>query len=134
MRVIFAGIAAACLAWPLNRTVVGLYGRPAIIFLAPVIEEAVKTGAGYYLAASLLPVHILFGCVEAVYESLTRRHARLTVALSSVAGHSLFGLSTVLARQATGSLFLGLGVAILLHMLWNSLLTDLRRLPEGEKR
>lgn len=134
MRIFLAAISAALLAWPLNRAVVRLFGRPAIIFLVPVIEETVKTGAGFYLKASLLPVHAGFGGIEAVYENSTRKKARLTVALSSIIGHFLFGLATVLARRATGSSFLAVGAAVLLHMFWNSLLTDLGRRGGGVNR
>ncbi|MGI5839248.1 MAG: hypothetical protein ACOX8W_06255 [bacterium] len=129
MRVFLAGITAALVAWPLNRMAVGLFGRPAIIFLVPFIEEGLKTFAAISLGAGILPAHILFGSIEAVYEASTRQDARLTVVLSSLAGHSLFGLVTVLARQATGKLLLAAGVAYLLHMFWNSLLTNLRRTP-----
>ncbi len=129
MRIILAAGLAALFAISINRAAVRGWGRPAIVLMVPLIEEGLKTGLGLAAGASLLGAHLLFGVFEAIYDGAIDPRRQVSLALSSILGHLLFGGITVLSLWLSGSPYLSIGAAVLAHCGWNALFTA----PLGSK-
>lgn len=122
MQMVFlAGFAAALVAYILNRYLVNRFGSGTIVYLTPIIEEGVKTGFATILEAAIVPVHLIFGLIEGIYDLKTSRYG-ITAGLMSVAWHAIFGLVTVWLTRMLGNLAYGVLTAILLHFLGNSII------------
>ncbi|VBB06373.1 Hypothetical protein LUCI_1604 [Lucifera butyrica] len=109
----------ASLSFLINKVLLRYLGMSVIISLSPAVEEGAKTLLAYYLGADVLATHILFGLLEAGYDWIQNRHGGLPAALLSIGGHTLFGLLTVEAAVLTGSIWLGMAVALIAHLAWN---------------
>jgi hypothetical protein len=111
----------ASLSFLVNRAMMKRLGPTVIIGFGPVFEEAAKTILAYYLYADILVTHVVFGVLEAGYDYLTGSRNRLGAAMGSVVGHMVFGLVTVYVISVSGSLWLGLVCASVVHLCWNVL-------------
>lgn len=119
MVFIGAGLLAAILAYIVNRLGIRLTGMAGIIFFVPLVEEMAKTFSAYYLGASIILTHLVFGLVEAVYDLATSPKKGLTAGIVSVLGHSLFGGATSLAYFYSDNILIGLIAGLTIHVLWN---------------
>jgi hypothetical protein len=72
------------------------------------------------LGASILPVHVFFGLLEAIFEVWTENPHRYAAALISLAGHSVFGYMTIWGYGFFSSWWGGLLLGITAHIFWNS--------------
>lgn len=114
-----AGLTAAAAAWLINRYLVARAGERAVIWLVPPVEELLKTGLAIMLGASLPLSHGVFGLLEAVYDYLASARWGFWAGLSSIGSHYLLGLCTLFVYKALASWVLSIGLASLLHVLWN---------------
>jgi len=119
MTWVVAGLLAAAAAYVMNRFTYGVWQDAALLSPVPLAEEAAKTMAAYFLGASILYTHIIFGLTEAVLD-LRGRQNGLAAAASSLVAHSIFGLLTVAVVRQTGVLGAGIVAAFLAHALWNA--------------
>lgn len=115
------GCLMAGLSFLLNRLLLKYIGTQVIISYSPVLEELTKTLCSYYLGADIVVTHMVFGILEAVYDWWNQhtRERGAIAALLSIVGHTLFGGLTIIFFNVSGSIFLGLLVAICAHLIWN---------------
>ncbi len=109
----------ACLSFLVNRLFMRYVGPVTVISLGPVTEEAAKTLFAYYLGAAIIPVHALFGVIEAIYDWVQDESRHLTAPLLSIMGHSFFGAVTAGVLSKTGSVWLGLAAGSTIHVTYN---------------
>jgi len=136
LRVLFSALMAAAAAYGSNYLTRGLLGRSTIVFVAPGLEESFKTAAALLTGAPVLPTHIAFGALEALYDirstggrpvrrapagALRNLSGRVGAGLASLLGHALFGAVTATVYELSGSWPFGVGAAYLLHVGWNAL-------------
>lgn len=105
------------------------FGEGTIIFVTPILEETLKTGLAVYLRTAILPVHVIFGLIEGIYDLKTSRLG-ISAGLLSLIWHTGFGLVTILLGKFMGNIAYGLVGAILIHYLGNSFIIQ----PKEEKR
>lgn len=108
-----------------NRLLAGRWGRNAIRWASPILEETAKYSASVLTGSSLVAVYGGFGLVEAAWDFRGRSRYRYLAGLSAVWGHLLFGLAALGGRTWTGSHLVAFGAAAALHLLWN--ITVVRR-------
>ncbi|HWR43678.1 hypothetical protein [Sporomusa sp.] len=118
MEYVIAALMAS-LSFLINRLFMRYIGPITVISLGPVAEEAAKTLFAYYLGAAIIPVHTLFGVIEAMYDWVQDGGKHLTASLLSIAGHSLFGVVTAGILMMTGSVWFGLAAGVLVHLVYN---------------
>lgn len=118
---LLAALLAALVAYLANRYFVRRFGEDTIVFLTPILEETLKTGLAVYLRTAILPVHVIFGLIEGIYDLKTSRFG-ISAGLLSLIWHSGFGLVTILLAKWMGNLVYGLVGAILIHYLGNSMI------------
>lgn len=116
--ILLAGTIAALAAFLLNRYLVGRFGPETIVYITPIIEESLKTGLAVFFNTAILPVHIVFGLIEGIYDLKTSR-VGVAAGLLSLIWHTCFGLVTIFLRTFMGHLGYGLIAAIFLHYLGN---------------
>lgn len=117
---LLAGLCAAAFAYVINRYLVNRFGANTIVFITPILEEGLKTGLAILLHAVILPVHVVFGLVEGIYDLKTSR-VGILAGLMSILWHTAFGLITVLVAVVMGNLVYGLLAAIFIHYVGNSI-------------
>lgn len=117
---LMAGLSAAAFAYVVNRYLVNRFGANTIVFITPILEEGLKTGLAVFLGAAILPVHVVFGLVEGIYDLKTSR-VGIMAGLMSTIWHTVFGLLTVLVANLMGNLVYGLLAAIFVHYVGNSI-------------
>lgn len=104
----------------LNRTLLKYFGNITVISLSPAVEEMSKTLFAFYLNADIAATHITFGFLEAVYDWYNgSKKGNGKAAALSIAGHSLFGVFTLVALKLTGSIWPALGAGLVSHLAWN---------------
>lgn len=114
----FLGIAAAALAWHLNKAL----GRTAVslpAYLPPLVEESAKTIPAVLLSTDIFYTHFFFGAVEGVWEMLAGGRAGVLPGLTALTGHAAFGAAAAYAYQLDGALLPALAAGYLLHAAWN---------------
>jgi len=145
LRIILAALVAAGVAYLGNRLSRSLADRVAVVFVAPGLEETLKTGAALTLGAPVVVTHVVFGGIEAAYDLLAGALApgvaaragrgparprpvaavafgrRAGAALAGLVGHALFGVLTVAVARAAGWWPAGVGAAYVAHVGWNAL-------------
>jgi len=121
------GCLMAGLSFLLNRLLLKYIGIKVVISYSPVVEELTKTLCSYYLAADILVTHFTFGVLEAGYDWFNRQNRQrgTVAALLSIVGHTLFGGITVFVFNLSNSIFIGIGVGISVHLIWNVILIRL---------
>lgn len=115
----------AALSFLINKTLLKYVGPKVIFTYGPAVEEAAKTLLAWYLDADILATHITFGLLEGCYDWLAGSPNGLKAAASSVAGHTLFGIITIVMIRFTGSVWLAVAGAIVAHVVWNTLIIRL---------
>jgi len=104
----------------LSRWLLGLVGRSGwmlmIVFVAPVVEEVVKTGLALLLGADIFLTHMIFGAAELITDSLNG--LSIWPGLVAIVLHGMLGMATVWFLASAGVLMAVL-LAVLLHVLWN---------------
>ncbi|AVX19282.1 hypothetical protein SAMN02745885_02650 [Carboxydocella sporoproducens DSM 16521] len=113
-----AAALAAVIAWSVNRRTQTESGWRTAILLAPLIEELAKTGFAKILSAQVLPVHLYFGLIEAIYDAWAKPERHLLPALLSLLSHGFFGYLTVKS---------GILAALFAHFSWNGLIWYMQR-------
>lgn len=117
----------AALSFLANKLLLKYIGPQVIVTWGPVVEEAAKTLLAWQLSADILLTHIVFGLLEGTHDWLTGGQYRLQAALASVAGHALFGYSTVAVLGFTGSVLLAAAGAMVIHGAWNMAIIRLQQ-------
>ncbi len=112
------GLGAALLCAPINRFLAKCFHR-AVVWLLPVVEETVKTGAAVLLSVSVPLVHLGFGIAELAFDVLTGKSGASFGLVAAAAVHWVFGLVTVAMFQALDSVVLAVLAAATIHGLWN---------------
>lgn len=115
---LFAGCIAALTAYMLNRYLVNRFGADTIVYLTPIIEECLKTGLAVFFQTAIVPVHLVFGLIEGVYDLATSRMG-MAAGILSLIWHASFGLVTVFLSSMMGHVVYGLVAATFLHYLGN---------------
>lgn len=118
MAFLLWGLLAAGIAWVINYLASKFLGEQAVLFVSPLIEELLKTGAAWLGGAPIVLTHATFGSVEAVYD-LSQPTGGVSGGITSFLGHLAFGSITELIYHETGSIWLGWLLATAAHMLWN---------------
>ena len=126
---LLAGLIAATAAYSVNRLLVRRFGIQVIVFITPILEEGLKTGAAYFFQTSILSVHLLFGMIEGIYDLQTASRG-ISAGLMSIVWHGVFGGVTIFVASFMGNLVYGLLAAIFLHYIGNNLVVN----PKEEKR
>lgn len=119
MRSWIAGLLAAGLAWAGNKPIVKHWGDQGVVWIVPVLEEVIKTGAALFTGSSVTFVHCVFGLVEAIHDYTASRRFGLWSALSSLTSHAFFGQVTLAGFYLTSSWIFGIAAAIILHIFLN---------------
>jgi hypothetical protein len=117
----------AGLSFLLNRLLLKYIGIKVVISYSPVLEELCKTMCPYFFGTNILITHIIFGTLEAGYDWYKQQRGQrgMIAAILSVIGHTLFGGVTLALFNLSGSIFLGIFVAICIHLMWNITLVRL---------
>ncbi|GAW27454.1 hypothetical protein [Carboxydocella sp. ULO1] len=113
-----AACLAALVAVLFNRRVQAETGWQIAVKTAPLIEELAKTGFAKILSAQVLPVHLYFGLIEAIYDAWAKPERHLLPALLSLLSHGFFGYLTVKS---------GILAALFAHFSWNGLIWYMQR-------
>lgn len=121
MGIIIAGILASSSAWLLNRLAIKALGPAAIIYLIPLLEEAVKTLWAFYWGIPIFFTHLFFGGVEAIYDLETSRRNGFWAGLTSFFSHLVFGLVAMEVYSSGRKVVFGILASYVVHMLWNLL-------------
>lgn len=119
MLFVWAGLLAAAAAWLLNGLLVKGYNTRGLIFLAPLLEEGVKTGSALLFGTSILLVHITFGLLEAAWDMLGDWRKGLYAGLAGLVGHTIFGLISTFLWQYSELVGLALAGGYVAHMAYN---------------
>ncbi len=96
--------------------------RPGALLVSavPAVEEAAKNLTALLAGADLFGTHVVFGLVEAGFETVVGEGRGFVAGVFGLLGHALFGAVTVLALRHTGSPFLATAAGIGLHIAWNA--------------
>jgi len=119
MLLFAAGALAAMVSWIGNRLALKVMGAREIVLLAPLIEEAAKTGAAVLTGSPLILTHGAFGLIEGVYDAWNAGLQGLQAGVTSFAGHLFYGYITFMVMQRHHSWLYAILSGYLLHMLWN---------------
>ncbi|WP_418791331.1 hypothetical protein [Phosphitispora sp. TUW77] len=120
MLFLAAGVLAAAVSWIGNWLAIKTMGAREIVMLAPLIEEAAKTGSAVLTGSSLILTHAAFGLIEGFYDAWDAGLQGLQAGAASLAGHLFYGYVTFLVMQRHNSLLYAVLSGYLLHMLWNA--------------
>lgn len=112
------GVAAAALAWQVNKLAGRLLGG-RWVYLAPLVEETSKTTAAILFGGDILLTHLAFGAVEGFWEYFSRSNGY--AGFAAVASHTFFGFITVSGYRFFGTLTPALVGGCLSHITWNYL-------------
>jgi hypothetical protein len=118
MTTLFSGLLVATMSFFINKYLVAKLGNWAIIYLIPLCEELLKTGAYYFIGGNLVIIHLIFGIVEAKFDILNSKGA----AALAIVTHSVFGGLTFYCLILTKNLVLAILITILIHLFWNYLM------------
>jgi len=90
-------------------------GKKADSLLIPLIEETFKNGLAYLFNVSPLPVHLIFGLAEGIWESFT--NSKWLLLGNALLGHGVYGAVALILWSKP---YLAFTVAFLLHALYNT--------------
>lgn len=91
---ILAGGLAAFFSFYLNTKALKL-DKLAIVYVAPFIEEVMKTYFALYLNSSVIFSHVIFGCIEGLYDIIKSKSSnRYLAGVAALVSHSIFGIIT----------------------------------------
>lgn len=123
-----AGMLAAVTSWLINGLFFRRLGTPVVVYVAPGVEEAAKTGFALLLGASIPLAHLIFGLVEGVWDAIKGGRG-LVAGLVGLASHVAFGVTTGWLYHFTGNPWPAVAGAYLLHTGWNRLVIALAVRP-----
>ncbi|MGI6703928.1 MAG: hypothetical protein ACOX42_07965 [Clostridia bacterium] len=119
-----AGLTASLMGFLSGSVLLKYKGDRALVLFVPVMEETLKTLAAVVFGAGIVPTHLVFGMVEALYDLYSSPAAYSTIAAAlSIASHMLFGTATWFILRYSGSVVLAVLAASVLHSLWNRIMT-----------
>jgi len=117
---IISGLSAALISYHLNAKALKTFGKRAISYGAPIVEELLKTGLAVLLGGDIMASHVTFGTAEAFYDLSKNRGASSVYAcIAGFFSHALFGVITVYVAKVTSQVLCGIAVSAAVHMLWN---------------
>jgi hypothetical protein len=120
VRSLLSGCIAALLSYYISSKALKLAGDMVIIYLSPILEELFKTAFALLLEGGIFLSHATFGAIESVYDIWTNEGGSAYWAgIASIVSHGAFGAITQLVISRTGSSFLGIAAAVLIHTAWN---------------
>lgn len=131
-NLVFAVFVSVGAAYAGNRALQAVWGDRSLFWAVPWWEEACKTGMAVYFGVPVIAVHAAFGFTELLYDGMRPSRDGFLVGSLTLLGHLVFGAATWAAVDWTGSLWMGYGVAVVLHMGWNRAVVRLmasRRAP-----
>jgi hypothetical protein len=102
-----AGLTASLMGFLSGSVLLKYKGDRALVLFVPVMEETLKTLAAVVFGAGIVPTHLVFGMVEALYDLYSSPAAYSTIAAAlSIASHMLFGTATWFILRYSGSVVL----------------------------
>ncbi len=119
LRVVGAGLAAAALSYLLNRVFLSRFGKHAFIYIAPVMEEGLKTIFALGLNVPVVLAHTVFGLIEGTHDLFPFQEKKVAAFLVSLLSHTVFGALTWLIFVYSSSLALSVALVSAFHILWN---------------
>jgi len=122
----------ASFSFLINKTLLKYVGPQVVLTYGPAVEEGAKTLLAWYLGADILATHVVFGVLEGGYDWLTSGRNGSKAAITSVAGHTLFGLITVAMLNLTGTVWLAVAGTIVAHVIWNTIIIRLYAKGDGK--
>ncbi|MGF7184173.1 hypothetical protein GGQ84_000253 [Desulfitispora alkaliphila] len=125
MEFLFAGLTAAFFSYVINRWIVNDVGDRAIGNLVPLVEETLKTGLALLVGASIFYTHLVFGVIEALYDSTTAINKGGSAAIVSLFSHIALGLIAQFAYNLTGVFLIAVIAAFVFHMAWNTWIVEI---------
>lgn len=118
---IIAGGLAALISFYLNTKALKM-GRWSIIYFAPFIEEFTKTYLALFLGASIIITHMVFGCIEAVYDIINGKASRNYLAGGAAfLSHSIFGIITEYMLNLKLASIIAVACSYFIHLVFNML-------------
>ena len=124
MLFLLSGLVSASITWCINYLLFRLTREKAVL-LSPIVEETAKTVSAVMLGASILYTHLVFGCIEAVWDLRNSRKLGLPAAWLSVGGHAVFGLASQILYLWRENILHALGAGLTIHLLWNRIIWHL---------
>jgi uncharacterized membrane protein len=122
--VLAAGFTASLAGFIINSILLKHLGNKALTFYIPLVEEALKTFASVVFGAPVVPVHMVFGGVEALYDLYSSpSDYSLTASVLSLISHALLGVTAWYVFRASGSAIAAVLASTVLHSLWNTIMT-----------
>lgn len=116
---ILAGAMAAFISFYLNTKALKL-GKWSIIYIAPFVEEFTKTYLALYLGSSIIFTHMIFGCIEAIYDIIDGKSIiRYVAGGAAFLSHSIFGIITEYVLISKFVPLIAVGCSYIIHLLFN---------------
>lgn len=112
------GCLMAAMSFQLNSYLMKHWNKLVFITLGPVIEEMSKSYLAWYLGASIVLTHVIFGVIEGGYDLVSSRYG-VQGCILSIGGHSLFGIVTAVFYDVSGFVSVGIILASILHIGYN---------------
>ncbi|KUO50727.1 MAG: hypothetical protein APF76_15635 [Desulfitibacter sp. BRH_c19] len=123
MDFILTGLFASFMAWVVNKLILSKEGLKGVVFFGPFTEELFKTGMALFFNTSIILTHIVFGFVEALIDYRNTNNS--TVAIVSLASHTILGIITYGSYILIGNIFIAFLIAVIIHILWNRLVINI---------
>jgi len=124
LLVLSAGLTASLMGFIISSALLKSMGNRALVFYIPAVEELLKTLGAVIFGASVVPVHLVFGMVEGLYDLYSSPPDRsFTAFVLSIASHTLLGTAAWLVLRVSGSVFAAVLASTALHSLWNRIIT-----------
>jgi hypothetical protein len=124
VSVLAAGLTASLAGFLINSILLKYLGNRALTFYIPLAEEALKTFASVVFGAPVVPVHMVFGGVEALYDLYSSpADYSFTASVLSLVSHTLLGAASWYVLRASGLAIAAVLASAVLHSLWNTIMT-----------
>jgi len=104
--------------------------REKAVLFSPIVEETAKTVSAVRFGASIFYTHLLFGCIEAVWDLRNSRKLGFPAAWLSVGGHAVFGQASQIIYHWRGNILYAVGTGLIIHLLWNRVIWHLLKNSE----
>lgn len=117
---LLTGALAAAAAWPVNSWLAKRFGGGVMVFIAPLLEEAAKTGLAVAASTSVVLAHAWFGALEGLNEIW--REKKAAAGVTGFVTHLLLGVATVEIYRRLQHWPGAVAGAFLLHAGWNGII------------
>ncbi len=125
-----AGVLAAGAAYVVNLVASRFVGRYSVVFVAPLVEEFLKTYLAVFLRGDIVLSHTAFGVAEGVWDYFNAgKKANARSAALSVITHGLLGYGTFKACAYVDIIY-AVALAALMHSVWNIIMMGGKRLVD----